>query len=52
MKITFLFFNVCLYLQGKQNKKYFHKDKNSIVYTHQHRLGSEGEKIEASVEYK
>lgn len=53
LSFFFLFFKKCLSLPSSATEqKYVHKDKNSIVYTDQHRLGSEEEKIEASVEYK
>ena len=41
----FFFFLACLSLPSSETEReYVHKDRNSIVYTDQYRLGSEGEK--------
>lgn len=45
LSFFFLLFFSCLSLPSSETEQeYVHKDKNSIVYTDQQRLGSEGEK--------
>lgn len=43
--LSLFFFLACLSLPSSETEReYVHKDRNSIVYTDQYRLGSEGEK--------